>query len=139
MIQSFVNGCFDVLHIGHLQILEYARSISDRLIVAIDSDSRIKQNKGINRPFNNQFDRKKFLESIKFVDDVFIFDSDEELENLVKINNIDYMIVGDDYINKNVIGSQYCKNLIFFQKKIKISTSKILNYGEYCSTTNDLS
>ena len=136
MVKSFVNGCFDVLHIGHLELLEYAKSISDVLIVGIDSDSRIKKNKGDNRPFNNQLNRKKFLQSIKFVDDVFIFDSDEELENLIKINNIDYMIVGDDYINKNVIGSQYSKKLIFFEKKINISTSKIFNYGKSYSRTD---
>ena len=69
MRKVWTNGCFDILHIGHLKMLEYAKSKGDYLVVGIDTDARVKQLKGEDRPFNNEDDRKNFLLSIKFVDD----------------------------------------------------------------------
>ena len=130
------NGCYDILHIGHIKLFEYAKSIGDSLIIGIDSDDRIKKNKGYNRPINNQEHRKTVLKSIKYIDRVYIFNSDEELKSLIINNNIDTIVIGDDYINKNVIGSELVESVIFFPKIPNISTTKILNGSAHSSTTD---
>ena len=79
----WVNGCFDILHRGHLELFKFAKSQGSFLVVGIDSDKRVKNNKGISRPINNQEDRKFFLECIKYIDKVVVFDSDYELETCV--------------------------------------------------------
>ena len=92
----FVNGTFDVLHYGHFKLLEAAAQLGDKLYVAIDTDESIKEKKGENRPFHSIIERKEMLESIKWINKVFSFDSDEELIHLIQIliklliNNIIY-------------------------------------------------
>ena len=73
------NGCYDILHRGHLELLKYARSLGDKLIVGIDSDQKVRNSKGEGRPVNKEDDRKFFLESLRYVDEVVIFDTVEEL------------------------------------------------------------
>ena len=80
----FVNGTFDIIHSGHLNLLSYAKSLGDVLYVGIDSDERVKQLKGSDRPINSEKDRKFLLENLKSVDQVNIFSSDEELSNLAR-------------------------------------------------------
>ena len=127
MKRVWTNGTFDVLHVGHLKLLEYAASFGE-LTVGIDSDKRVKELKGLDRPFNNTLDRKYFLESIKFVHNVVVFNSREELINMVKDFEPDYMVIGSDYIDKPVFGSEYAKELVFFTKLEDYSTTTILNY-----------
>ena len=127
MKKVWTNGTFDVLHVGHLKLLEYAASFG-QLTVGIDSDKRVKELKGLDRPFNNTLDRKYFLESIKFVHNVVVFNSREELINMVKDFEPDYMVIGSDYIDKPVFGSEYAKELLFFDKLEQYSTTTILNY-----------
>jgi D-beta-D-heptose 7-phosphate kinase/D-beta-D-heptose 1-phosphate adenosyltransferase len=79
----WTNGCFDVLHRGHIELLKYAKSLGDWLVVGIDTDERVKNSKGESRPFNNIEDRVAMLESIKYVDEVVVFDTDCELEDKV--------------------------------------------------------
>jgi D-beta-D-heptose 7-phosphate kinase/D-beta-D-heptose 1-phosphate adenosyltransferase len=129
MKKVWVNGTFDVLHVGHLKLLEFAASFGE-LRVGIDSDKRVKELKGIDRPFNTTEDRKYFLESLKFVKEVVVFDSRQELIGLVKEYQPDYMVIGDDYKDQPVYGSEHSKELIFFEKFPKYSTTKILNYGD---------
>ena len=126
-MKVWVNGTFDVLHVGHLKLLEYASSFGE-LRVGIDTDKRVKELKGDDRPFNTTKDRKYFLESLKFIKDVVVFDSRQELINLVEEYQPDYMIIGDDYKDQIVYGSEHAKQLIFFEKIPKYSTTKILNY-----------
>ena len=126
MKKVFINGCFDILHVGHIRLFEYAKMFGDKLIIGIDSDERVKSLKGDSRPFNKQEDRKEMLLSIKYVDNVCIFNDKIELENLVFNISPDYMIVGNDYKNKEVIGSDFAKKLIFFDKVNGYSTTKIL-------------
>ena len=83
----FVNGCFDVLHPGHIQLFEYAKSLGDYLIVAIDSDKKVGEMKGPERPIFCQEDRARTLEAIRYIDVVHIFNSKEELEDLIKTIN----------------------------------------------------
>jgi D-beta-D-heptose 7-phosphate kinase/D-beta-D-heptose 1-phosphate adenosyltransferase len=126
-MKVWVNGTFDVLHIGHLKLLEYSASFGE-LRVGIDSNKRVQELKGNDRPFNTEEDRKYFLECLKFVKDVVIFDSRKELIDLVKKYQPDYMIIGDDYRDQIVYGSEFAKKLIFFEKLPNYSTTKILNY-----------
>lgn len=123
---GFVNGCFDILHIGHIKMLKYAKSMCDYLVVAIDSDERVRANKGSKRPFNCLNDRRAMLASLRMVNEVETFSTDEELTCLVKDLAPDIMIVGDDYVDKRVIGSEYAKELKFYRKIDGYSTTKIL-------------
>ena len=127
-MKVWVNGSFDVLHIGHIRLLEYASKLGN-VIVGIDTDYRIKEKKGNDRPFNSLDERVEFLLSIKYVDKITVFGSDEELENKIKIYNPDYMVIGDDYKDKHIIGSQYIKEIIYFDRIKEKSTTTILNYG----------
>ncbi len=123
---GFVNGCFDVLHIGHIRMLDFAKSCCDKLIVGIDSDTRVKFLKGQTRPINDEYDRQEFLLALQAVDGVEIFDSDDELISLIKSLQPDIMVVGSDYRDKRVIGSEHAKQLIFFNRIEGYSTSKIV-------------
>ena len=122
----FVNGAFDVLHLGHIELLNYAKSLGDVLYVGIDSDERVRQLKGHTRPIHNQEDRKFLLENLKAVDRVLIFNTEEELTELAKIIKPDIMVVGSDYKNKRVIGSEYAKQLLFFDRIDEYSSTKII-------------
>ena len=117
-----VNGTFDILHVGHIKLLEYAKSLGDHLTVAIDTDRRIKTKKGLSRPINNEFERKTMLEALKSVDRVVVFDTDEELIDLVK--NSDIMVKGSDYKGKSVIGETYCKKVIYYDRIEGYSTTQ---------------
>jgi rfaE bifunctional protein nucleotidyltransferase chain/domain len=127
-MKIWTNGCFDILHVGHIEMLKFARSLGDSLFVGIDSDSRVKDLKGNGRPINNEKDRKKLLESIRFVDKVFIFNTKEEMEQILIDQKIDLIVVGDEYKNGIVTGSDICK-VSFFEKIPGISTTKILERG----------
>ena len=126
MTRVFVNGTFDILHRGHLALLSYARSLGDEVIVAIDTDERVKELKGPTRPINSCLDRTVMLQSLKTVDKVFSFSSDEELENLVKTTEPDIMVVGSDWKGKSVIGSMYSAELKFFDRLEDYATSKTI-------------
>lgn len=126
-MKVWVNGTFDVLHRGHIELFKYAYGFGD-VRVGIDYDERVKYLKGTDRPINTWEDRKFFLESIKYVNSVVGFGSDEELEEQVKLWEPKYMIVGSDYKNKRVIGSQYVEDLIFFDRVKNFSTTNILTH-----------
>ena len=126
MKKVWVNGCFDVLHRGHLELFKFAKSQGDFLVVGIDCDKRVAKNKGPSRPINNEQDRKFVLECIKYIDKVVIFTSDDELRSCISIHDIDYLIVGSDWKDKQVIGSEYAKDLFFFDRIGDYSTTNIL-------------
>lgn len=127
----WTNGCYDILHIGHIKLFEYCRVLAEAcggiFIIGIDSDSRVNQLKGKNRPFNNQSDRKEILMSIKGVNKVYIFNSSEELSQIIKLLSPQVLVVGDEYKDKYVIGSEYCKSIVYFPKNNKISSTKIIS------------
>ena len=122
----WTNGCFDVLHRGHIELFKHARSLGDKLYVGIDTDAKIKLDKGIDRPFNKLEDRKIMLESIKYIDKVITFGSTEELENTIKTTQPDIMVIGSDWQGKKVVGQQYAKRLEFFNRIEGYSTTNIL-------------
>lgn len=122
----FVNGTFDVLHRGHLELLNYAKSLGDVLYVGIDDDERVKEKKGPSRPINTLNERLFMLENLKSVDYVMHFSSDESLEGLVKSIKPDIMVVGSDWKDKSVIGSYYASELKFFERMDEYSSTKII-------------
>ena len=133
MKHIFVNGTFDVLHPGHVQLLNYAKSFGDTLTVGIDSDRRVAEKKGPSRPIYNIKDRSFMLQNLKSVDYVVVFDSDEELEHCLKTIRPDIMVVGSDWKGKSVIGSMYSAELKFFDRIDEYATTKtiqsIINRG----------
>lgn len=124
-MKIFVNGTFDILHPGHIELLQYARSLGTELLVAIDADSRVRELKGEHRPVNNQFDRKLMLESLRFVDSVWIFFDDEELEEIIKNYSPDIMVKGSDYRGQPIVGQHLCKEIKFYDRT-EHSTTKII-------------
>lgn len=123
----WTNGCFDILHRGHIELFKYAKSLGDKLYVGIDTDEKVKKDKGKSRPINKLKDRKFLLESIKYIDKVFIFNDKKDLESLVKMSEPDIMVIGSDWKNKKVVGEQYTKKLVFFDRIGEYSTTKIIN------------
>ena len=101
----FTNGCFDILHIGHIRYLEEASKLGDLLIVGLNSDASVKRLKGKERPINTERDRAELLSALSFVDYVIIFDQDTPLE-LIKMIQPDVLVKGGDYSNEYVVGTK---------------------------------
>lgn len=121
-MKIIVNGTFDILHPGHIALLNYAKSLGDFLIVAIDTDERVRKLKGLDRPINNQADRKLMLENLKAVDEVCLFNSDAEL--LQFIEQCDIMVKGSDYKDKPIVGEALID--IEFYDRTEHSTTKTI-------------
>jgi D-beta-D-heptose 7-phosphate kinase/D-beta-D-heptose 1-phosphate adenosyltransferase len=127
MIKVWVNGTFDIVHLGHIQLLKRASELGDFLIVGLDGDKRVKELKGEQRPINNLVSRIALLESIKYVDRVVAFDSDEHLETLIKTMRPAIMVIGEEYRGKRIIGSEYVGEIIYFPKMEGFSSTHIIN------------
>jgi D-beta-D-heptose 7-phosphate kinase/D-beta-D-heptose 1-phosphate adenosyltransferase len=121
-----VNGTFDILHRGHIEMLEYAKSLGDHLLVCIDTDARVKQLKGPERPINNQSDRAFMLQSLKCVDAVWYFADEAELEYILEVYQPDVMVKGSDYEYKPIVGEHLCKEIKFYELVEQYSTTKII-------------
>ena len=127
MKKIFTNGCFDVLHRGHLELFEYAKSLG-YLYVGVDSDKKVKKDKGKDRPYNKLDDTIKMLESLRFIDEVRSFNDTQGLEDLIKEISPDVLVIGSDWQGKKVIGEQYATKLQFFERIDGYSTTNILKY-----------
>ncbi|MBO48495.1 MAG: hypothetical protein CMD57_05875 [Gammaproteobacteria bacterium] len=126
MTKVLVNGAFDILHSGHINLLKYAKYVGDYLIVALDTDERIKEAKGSDRPINNQRIRKMIMETLKPVDEVLLFGTDEELINIMK--KADIRIIGSDWKDKEIVGKEHCKLLFYDRINDESTTNTIENY-----------
>ena len=125
----FANGCFDILHRAHIDLLEFAKSQGDYLVIGLNSDESVKKMKGKNRPVNSENDRKRVLEAICYVDEVIIF-GEETPYKLIKDVCPDIIVKGGDYISTDVVGSDLCKVLIFDFIDGYSSTKIIQNIGD---------
>jgi D-beta-D-heptose 7-phosphate kinase/D-beta-D-heptose 1-phosphate adenosyltransferase len=125
MKRIWVNGTFDILHIGHIKLLEFAASFGT-LRVGIDTDERVREKKGETRPYNSLEDRIRFMHSIRFVDSVVSFDSDETLIEQITEWKPDIMVIGNDYNYEQIIGAEFIPKIEIFSKISGFSTSNIL-------------
>lgn len=128
----FTNGCFDVLHPGHLSLLQFAKEQGHRLIVGLNSDASIQRLKGPNRPYFPLERRKNMLESLSCVDEVRVFDEDTPLK-LIESIQPDIIVKGGDYSTHQVIG-QHLAKIVIFPTLNGFSTSNILK-GTPCQTS----
>ena len=129
MTTVMVNGTFDVLHPGHVALLNTARSYGDHLIVAIDTDRRVRELKGEDRPINNQNDRRIMLSALKAVDIVEFFDSTEDLVKLMERYQPDVYVKGSDWKHDTQsTAHQYCKEVIYYDRMEPYSTTKIIQH-----------
>jgi D-beta-D-heptose 7-phosphate kinase/D-beta-D-heptose 1-phosphate adenosyltransferase len=125
----WLNGTFDVLHMGHIKLFRHARKLAGpagRVVVGTDSDERIRELKGPTRPINNLFDRIDFLNAIKYIDCVVTFSSADELEARIKQFSPDILLIGDDYVDKPIVGAQYAKEIVYFPRYGGLSSSNII-------------
>lgn len=119
----FTNGCFDILHFGHISYLQKAKLLGDILVVGLNSDSSVRSLKGDSRPVNTEFDRAAMLCAMEFVDFVVIFDDDTPYE-MIKAIGPDVLVKGADYEGKVVVGSEFAKRV------------ELIEFVEGKSTTN---
>jgi len=135
----FTNGCFDILHVGHLQYLEQSKNLGDRLVVGLNSDASVRRLKGPSRPVNSQADRKRMLEALHCVDEVVIFDEDTPYDLIVSLQP-DVVTKGGDYTAEDIVGYGLAKVVVLPYVDGK-STTRILNndnYTEGLGTGRDL-
>ncbi len=125
----FTNGCFDILHAGHVDYLEKAKALGDILIVGLNSDESVRRLKGKDRPVNLQEHRKRVLEALKPVDMVIIFEEDTP-ERLIKEIKPDVLVKGGDWKIENIVGADFVQSYGGEVKTIDfvydISTTKII-------------
>ena len=132
MKNIWLNGSFDVLHTGHIKLFRMARMLAGQhgtVWVGTDTDERIVSKKGPSRPINTLKDRMLFLSSIKFIDVVVPFASDDELYHYICEIEPDIMLIGDDYRDKPIIGSEFIKEIIYVTRDGKSSTSIINGFN----------
>ncbi|HEG2881802.1 TPA: D-glycero-beta-D-manno-heptose-7-phosphate kinase [Campylobacter coli] len=121
----FTNGCFDIVHFGHIKYLEKAKRLGDILIVGLNSDASVKRLKGESRPVNSEFQRACMLAAFYFVDFVVIFDENTPLE-LISFLKPDILVKGADYKDKLVVGSNLVSRVELIDFEEGFSTSKII-------------
>jgi D-beta-D-heptose 7-phosphate kinase/D-beta-D-heptose 1-phosphate adenosyltransferase len=122
----FTNGCFDVLHLGHLSYLEEAKKLGNILILGLNSDESIKRLKGDKRPINNLKDRIEFLNKFDFIDFIIPFNDDTPL-NIIKLIEPDILVKGGDYLLENIIGREFAKNTVILPFVDGKSSTNIIN------------
>ena len=120
----FANGVFDILHSGHIDLLKFAKSLGNKLIVGINSDKSVKLNKGKTRPYNKIHVRVKNLKQLKFIDEIIIFNK-KKPDDLINKLKPDVIIKGDDYKFSQVAGRN-TSNVILFKKTKNISSTSII-------------
>ena len=125
-VTIWVNGCFDVIHAGHIELLRYASRLGQRVVVGLDTDERVQQSKGFTRPINTLQHRKTVMESIRYVDEVVAFGSDKALRNAITWSGADIIVVGKEYEGR-VIGSELVKEVKYFERIGNLSTTNIVS------------
>ena len=127
----WINGTFDVLHPGHIRLLQYAKELfpSSYVGVGVDTDDRVRQMKGPNRPLNPLPFRMDFLKELQSVDEVLSFSSDDDLREVIALFNPDVMLIGDDYRHHTIIGEELIPRIIYVRRFEGLSTTRIINGG----------
>ena len=115
-----------MIHAGHIDMIKYAKSLGQILVVGLDTDERVQSNKGLSRPINTLALRIKVMESIRFVDHVVSFGSDDELTAQIRASSADTIVVGEEYKGR-VIGDDIVDNVVFYPRKYGLSTTSIIS------------
>ena len=121
----FTNGCFDILHAGHVSVLEFSRSKGDLLVVGLNSDASVRRLKGPTRPVNTQADRALVLAALESVSAVCIFNEDTP-HNLIKLVRPDVLVKGGDYKPSEIVGREFAKKVVRFALLKGRSTTNII-------------
>lgn len=125
----FTNGCFDILHLGHLDYLEKSRNLGDKLVLGLNTDKSVSLLKGPNRPVNNEYSRARMLAAMSFVNLVISFNEETPLELIKKVKP-DILIKGKDYSIENIVGAKFVLGIGGEVKTIEIlegySTTEII-------------
>jgi len=122
----FTNGCFDILHSAHIELLKFSKKQGDILVVGLNSDESIKRLKGETRPINDIIERSKILSLFDFIDYIIIFNDDTPL-NIIKLLEPDILIKGSDYNKENIIGKEFVKDIILFDFVQNKSSTRVIN------------
>lgn len=122
----FTNGCFDILHRGHISYLRAAKKLGDVLIVGLNTDGSIKRLKGDGRPINNQQDRVEMLSALEFVDYVLLFDDDTPAK-LIQLIMPDVLVKGGDYMIEGIVGNEFAGEVIVIPFIDEYSTTELIN------------
>ena len=120
------NGTFDILHPGHIELFKVGASLGKKLIVATDTDEKIRKDKGAFKPVNNLCDRISMLQAIKYIDEVLYFNDRKELEGLIELYSPDILLLGDDWKGGDIVGIQYAKEVRFLPR-LNYSTTHIID------------
>jgi D-glycero-beta-D-manno-heptose 1-phosphate adenylyltransferase len=102
----FTNGCFDIVHLGHIDYLEKARNLGDKLVLGLNTDASVKRLKGENRPVVNEYARSRMMAAFEFVDAVVLFDEPTPKE-LIETVKPDILVKGDDYTVETIVGADF--------------------------------
>lgn len=121
----FTNGCFDILHSAHIELLKFCRSLGKTVIVGLNSDCSIKSLKGSTRPINSINERIKMLNAIDYVDFIIVFEEDTPL-NLIRDIKPDFLVKGGDYVIEKIVGREFAKNTVLFNYIDGLSTTNII-------------
>ena len=121
----WTNGTFDILHPGHIELFKVGKSLGDILVVATDTDEKIRKDKGPNKPINNLGDRISMLQSIRYIDEVLYFNDRKQLEDLIQLYNPDILLLGDDWQGGDVVGIEHAKGVRFLPR-LNYSTTDII-------------
>ena len=124
----WLNGTFDVLHLGHIKLFQHAKELypNSTVCVGVDTDERIRQLKGPNRPINPLPLRVEFLKAIRFIDHVVTFSTDDELRNAIAVFNPDIMCIGDDYRHHTIIGEELIPHIEYIERFDGLSTTSLI-------------
>lgn len=126
----FTNGCFDILHLGHLRLLKKASQMGDVLVLGLNTDTSIKILKGEERPINNQNYRSEMLEYFDFIDYIILFENETPLELIIKLKP-DILVKGGDYKEEEIVGHEFIKRnkgkVVVFDLLEGLSSTSILN------------
>jgi len=125
----FTNGCFDILHKGHIELLRFCKSLGSLVIVGVNSDKSVERLKGQSRPVNSQSDRVEILKAIRYVDRVHIFEEDTPYDLIKKIQP-DIIVKGGDYKKEDVVGADLCEVVIFNYLDGYSTTKTIKDIGD---------
>jgi D-beta-D-heptose 7-phosphate kinase/D-beta-D-heptose 1-phosphate adenosyltransferase len=134
----FTNGCFDIVHSGHLKLLNYCKNQGEIFIVGLNSDESVKKLKGESRPINSVLERSEFLLDLNIVDYVVVFNDDTPY-NIIKMIKPKTLVKGGDYRKETIVGSDIVDNVFIFDYLENKSSTRIINkiLNAHISETNE--